>query len=86
MATKESKEDKEERERKEIEKERRLLFGGNSYSKPQSSARNPLNEDKGQLISKYRKQDKEPKEPIEKVQNSRMEQFALNLGGRGANL
>ena len=50
MATKESKEDKDERERKEIEKERRLLFGGNPYMKP-------LNEEDEELVSKHRKKD-----------------------------
>jgi len=50
MATKESKEDKDERERKEIEKERRLLFGGNPYMKP-------LNEEDEEMVSKHRKKD-----------------------------
>ena len=51
MATKESKEEKEEREKKEIEKERRLLFGGgNPYVKP-------FNEDNEEMISKHRKKD-----------------------------
>ena len=91
MATKESKEEKEEREKKEIERERRLLFGGgNPYAKP-------MNEEDEEMISKYRKKDpSSDKQDLQELKEkgdqqpsavpNRMEQFSLNLGSKGMNL